>query len=86
MLSANRGIWQALVPLWFFVVCAFAPAGCSCGPEGQVQSSKTLPCRPQHERLAISPPLASKTIVPGTTPASFAVSMEGGCHCYWCRG
>ncbi|HRI64847.1 MAG TPA: SpvB/TcaC N-terminal domain-containing protein, partial [Polyangium sp.] len=77
MLSTNRGIWQALIPLWFFLVSVFAPSGCSCGPEGQAQSNKILPCVPQHAGLAISPPLQSKTIVPGTLPASFAVTDSG---------
>ncbi len=77
MLSANRGIWQALIPLWFLLFGVFAPAGCACGPERQVQSSKPIACRPQHDRHAISPPLASKTIVAGTIPASFAVTDSG---------
>ncbi len=77
MLSANRGIWQALIPLWFLLFGVFAPAGCACGPERQVTSSKTIRCRPQHDRLPVSPPLASRTIVPGTSPASFAVTDSG---------
>lgn len=55
----------------------FAPAGCTCGADGQVRRSESIPCRPQHDRLAISPPLASKTIVPGTIPVSFGVTDTG---------
>lgn len=77
MLSANRGIWQALVPLWFFLVCAFAPAGCTCGPEGQLLARRFIACRPQHEQRPISPRLSSKSIVPGTIPVSFGVTDSG---------
>jgi len=77
MASLIRGIWQALIPLWLFVASALAQIGCTCAPTGQVQSRRTIACQPQHKRLAVSPPLASKTIAPGTIPASFAVTDTG---------
>lgn len=77
MLSANRGIWQALIPLWFLLVGVFVQAGCSCGPQRQAQSNKARPCISQHARRTVAPPLQSKTIVPGVTPASFAVTDSG---------
>lgn len=76
MLSAIRGVWPALVPLWFILACVFVP-GCACEPEGQAKRSNTHPCRSQHERLAISPRLESKTIVPGTIPVSYGVTDNG---------
>ena len=77
MLSANRGIWQALIPLWFLLVSVFVPAGCSCGPQRQAQSNKARPCIPQHARRTIAPPLQSKALVPGATRASFVVTDSG---------
>lgn len=77
MRNAHLGIWQALIPLWFLLVCVFAQAGCACEPRGQAQSNKTRPCIPQHARRAVASPLQSKTIVPGTIQASFAVTDSG---------
>ncbi len=77
MLSVNRGIWAALVPLWFFLVNVFAPLGCSCGAAQQAPSNKILPCLSQHDQLAVLAPLKSKNIVPGTLSASFAVTDSG---------
>ena len=81
LLSALASVFarakRGLFPLWFFLVCMFAPAGCTCSPEGQVRSSKTLPCRPQHSTRPVAPPLATKTIVPGTIPVSYGVTDTG---------
>ncbi|MBK9266191.1 MAG: VCBS repeat-containing protein [Polyangiaceae bacterium] len=76
MLSAIRGVWLALFPLWFLLVCVFAQ-GCTCEPAGQTQVGRVIPCRAQYDNRAISPPLKSKTIVPGTIPVSVAVTDLG---------
>jgi len=52
MASTIRGFWQALIPLWFLLVCAFAQSGCTCTPMGQVPSKRTIACRPQHGWIA----------------------------------
>jgi hypothetical protein len=77
MASTIRGIWQALVPLWLLLACVLAQMGCTCGPTGQVKNSRIIACVPQHGKASIAPPLASKTIVPGTIPVSFGVTDWG---------
>ncbi len=77
MASAIRSIWEALVPLGLFLACTLAQIGCTCAPAGQAKKNEIIACKSQHERASIAPPLATKTIVPGTIPASFAITDSG---------
>src|SRR5262249_299081 len=73
MAVARHSVFRALIPLFLFVLCAWAPAGCACGPDGPPTPTQGIVARrSKRPRL---PPTSRGT--PGITTAS-AGSIAGG--------
>ncbi|XXY20357.1 RHS repeat-associated core domain-containing protein [Sorangium sp. So ce216] len=80
MKPVARGVVRALIPLFMFLSCVLAQAGCTCAPEiPQGRPRGLVACRTRAPREPAKPGRAPavKTVAAGAAAATFSVASSG---------